>query len=238
METTGKQQLLRKLPIFEALSAERLMKVADHCIVRSLTRNEVLWREGDTAHSYAFIISGHVKICRLHEDGRETILGLFGEGEPVGHVAVYRSMPFPASAIALCDVCVVEIKRAHMSSLMREDPEMMEALLFGMMELARYLANRVHELTASSAEQRLALLFRTFSETIGVCQQGDNGKFNIKIPLFLSRQDVASIINTRIETAIRMMSRWDKESLMLTCRDGFIIMDLARLELIAQGQVS
>jgi CRP-like cAMP-binding protein len=236
VKMTSRQELLRELPIFEALSTERLIKVADYCIVRSLERNEALWHEGAMAHSYAFIISGHVKICKLHEDGRETILGVFGEGEPVGHVAVYRRIPFPASAIALSDVCVAEIQRVHMSSLMHEDPEMMEAILFGMMERARYLANRVHELTASSAEQRLALLFRTFCETIGVRQQGEDGAKNIKISLSLSRQDIASLINIRVETAIRMMSRWHKESLMLTCRDGFVIMDLARLELIAQGQ--
>jgi CRP/FNR family transcriptional regulator len=233
---TNRQELLRELPIFEALSAERLAKVADYCMIRSLERNEALWHEGAMAHSYAFIISGHVKICRLHEDGRETILGVFGEGEPVGHVAVYRRIAFPASAIALSDVCVAEIQRTHMTSLMHEDPELMDAVLFGMMERARYLANRVHELTASSAEQRLALLFRTFSETLGVRQQGEDGTTHIKISLSLSRQDIASLIKTRVETAIRMMSRWHKESLLLTCRDGFVIMDHARLELIAQGQ--
>lgn len=238
MKVTNRVELLRELPIFEALSGERMAKIADFFVIRTLERGEALWHEGSQAHSYAFIVSGHVKICKLHEDGRETILGVFGEGEPVGHVAVYRRLAFPASAVALSDVCVAEIQRVHMCGLMHEDPELMEAILFGMMERSRYLANRVHELTVSSAEQRLALLFRTFGESMGVRSRGEDGSLCVQVSLSLSRQDIASLINTRVETAIRMMSRWHKEGIVRTMREGFQIVDQARLELIAQGQPS
>lgn len=236
MKVTNRRELLRELPLFEGVEEARIEKMMDYFTVRVMERGEVLWHEGSPASNYSFIIKGHLKICRLHEDGRETILGVFGEGEPVGHVATYRRIPYPASAIALSDVCVADIQRTHMSSLMHEEPELMEALLFGVMERARHLANRVYELTVSSAEQRLALLFQSIGETMGVRQRGEQGEVYIQISMALSRQDIASLINTRVETAIRMMSRWHKEGLVHTTRDGFQIMDSARLEQIARGQ--
>ena len=40
------------------------------------------------------------------------------------------------------------------------------------------------------------------------------------------------MIGTTIETAIRIMSRWGKEDLVRTEKDGFILVDRAALEAI------
>jgi CRP/FNR family transcriptional regulator len=61
-------------------------------------------------------------------------------------------------------------------------------------------------------------------------QQRPEGIF---IPLALSRQELADMIGTTIETAIRIMSRWGKENLVRTVKDGFFVMDRAALEAIA-----
>jgi CRP-like cAMP-binding protein len=44
------------------------------------------------------------------------ILEIFGEGEPVGSIAVYNYMPYPASAIALEDVSILALPRGTTSS--------------------------------------------------------------------------------------------------------------------------
>jgi CRP-like cAMP-binding protein len=49
------------------------------------------------------------------------------------------------------------------------------------------------------------------------------------IPLPLSRQEIADLAGTTVETAIRIMSRWGKEGLVLTESDGFVIPDVERL---------
>ena len=46
----------------------------------------------------------------------------------------------------------------------------------------------------------------------------------------LSRQELADLTGTTIETAIRIMSRWQKEDVMRTEKDGFIIVDRPSLE--------
>ena len=53
------------------------------------------------------------------------------------------------------------------------------------------------------------------------------------MPLHLSRQEIADLVGTTIETAIRIMSRWQKEGLVETDRTGFLIHDPAALQEIA-----
>ena len=55
------------------------------------------------------------------------------------------------------------------------------------------------------------------------------------IPLALSRQELADMTGTTIETCIRIMSRWNKDAVVRTEKDGFVVIDAAELERIAAG---
>jgi len=51
----------------------------------------------------------------------------------------------------------------------------------------------------------------------------------IEIPLALSRQEIAGFVGTTEESAIRAMSKWNREGPLVTGRDGFAIPDRERL---------
>jgi CRP/FNR family transcriptional regulator len=53
------------------------------------------------------------------------------------------------------------------------------------------------------------------------------------IPLSLSRQELADMTGTTIETCIRIMSRWGKEEIVRTEKDGFVVLSGSELEAIA-----
>ena len=61
-------------------------------------------------------------------------------------------------------------------------------------------------------------------------QPRPNGTF---IPLVLSRQEIADMIGTTIETSIRIMSRWGRDDVVRTEKDGFLVVDRPALETIA-----
>jgi CRP/FNR family transcriptional regulator len=58
----------------------------------------------------------------------------------------------------------------------------------------------------------------------------------VVIPMVLSRQEIADLLGTTIETAIRIMSRWQKEGLVETERSGFRIPNPAALSEIAPNE--
>jgi len=54
------------------------------------------------------------------------------------------------------------------------------------------------------------------------------------ISLALSRRDIADLTATTVESAIRVMSRWGKENVVITGPEGFSIPDLQALEAVTK----
>jgi len=90
------------------------------------------------------------------------------------------------------------------------------------------LTNRLAELTGGRIEARFARLFTKLADQMGQSERG--GTF---IPLSLSRQELADMTGTTIETCIRIMSRWGKEEIVRTEKDGFVVVSRRDLEAIA-----
>jgi CRP/FNR family transcriptional regulator len=89
------------------------------------------------------------------------------------------------------------------------------------------LNRRLADMTGS-VEYRTARLFATLASRLG--QARDEGVF---VPLPLSRREIADLVGTTVETAIRVMSRWHKEKLVETEAKGFRIHALEALHAIA-----
>ena len=62
--------------------------------------------------------------------------------------------------------------------------------------------------------------------------EGSNGLF---IAMPRTRQELADLTGTTIETAIRTMSRWQKEDVVRTEKDGFVIANRRALETAAES---
>jgi CRP-like cAMP-binding protein len=92
------------------------------------------------------------------------------------------------------------------------------------------LTRRIPEVAGGRVETRLAHLFLKLADKVG--RPDGRGTF---IPMALSRQDLADLTGTTIETCIRIMSRWGKEGSVITEKDGFIVVDRSTLERLAQG---
>jgi CRP-like cAMP-binding protein len=58
---------------------------------------------------------------------------------------------------------------------------------------------------------------------------GKKDEHGAYLSLSLSRQELADLLGTTLETAIRLMSRWQKEGVVLTEKEGFTIPDLEAL---------
>jgi len=101
-------------------------------------------------------------------------------------------------------------------------------LLIGLNHRLVELTTRLSELSGGRVEARLARFFLKLATDMG--QRRPEGIF---IALVLSRQELADMIGTTIETSIRIMSRWSKQDLVRTEKDGFIVVDRPALEAIA-----
>ena len=74
-------------------------------------------------------------------------------------------------------------------------------------------------------------MFVTLADRVGVAR--GSGVF---VPLALARQEIADLIGTTLETAIRMMSRWQKDEVVMTEKSGFLIPSADALRALAEDQ--
>ena len=218
------EELLRTTPIFSRLSVEDRRKIAEVATVRAFDRGEIIFEQESPSDAFYAITAGRVKIFKMMPNGKDLILEVFGPGDPLGAVAAYLGRPFPASATALEETTCVLIPRADFFRLLEQHPSLVRGLLLGLTVRLVELTNRLAELTGGRIEPRFARLFMKLADEMGRSERG--GTF---IPLPLSRQELADLTGTTIETCIRIMSRWGKEEIVRTDKDGFVV--LARQEL-------
>jgi CRP/FNR family transcriptional regulator len=123
----------------------------------------------------------------------------------------------------------VVIPRPVFFRLLEEHPSLVRGLMLGLTVRLVELTNRLAELSGSRIEPRFARLFLKLAGQMGRPERG--GTY---IPLALSRQELADMTGTTIETAIRIMSRWGKEDIVRTEKDGFVLLDRRTIEETAE----
>jgi CRP-like cAMP-binding protein len=92
------------------------------------------------------------------------------------------------------------------------------------------LMSQAADVAGARVEARFAHLFLALAAKVGT---RENGRVAIKIRL--ARQDLADLTGTTVETSIRLMRRWHQQGLVTTKAGGFVIRDLATLELLRHG---
>lgn len=224
MQATG--DLLRRSTIFRRLTPEDRQRLADVATVREFQKGDTLFIEGDGSDQLYTIVTGRVKVFKATARGTDIILELFGPGDPVGAVAVYEGRPYPATAVALEPTTCVVIPRQAFFALLESHPSIVRGLLVGLTFRLVELTNRVMELSGGRIEARLARFFLKLADDMGRPAPA-GGTF---IPMPLSRQELADMVGTTIETSIRIMSRWGKDGVVRTEKDGFVVADRNTLE--------
>jgi CRP-like cAMP-binding protein len=224
-QTVGPHQVpWAAIPLFSSLKSAERDSLRPLVRIRSYEEGETIFREGEPALMFHFILGGKVKIVKAAAAGGEVILEIFGSGDPVGAVAAYEERDFPATAVALEASSLLSVPRAEFFALLASNPMLARGLLLGltrrMVELTRRLSER-----SSRVEYRIARLFLTLAERTGRPE-----KSGLHIPVILSRQEIADMVGTTQETAIRIMSRWGKDGVLVTEEDGFRIPERTRLE--------
>ena len=214
---------VRGLPVFRGLSAEDQKRLAALATVRDYERGDFLWHAGDPADALTVIVRGRVKIVR-HAEAGDVILELFGEGEPVGAIAVYNYIPYPASAVCLEAVTLLILPRRDWFELLDRNPDFTRAIIRELTKLVIALTRKLEDMRGQRVEVRIAQLFLTLAE-----RMGKETKQGIEIPIHLSRQEVADLVGTTVESAIRVLSRWGHEKIVITGENRFVIPSRERL---------
>jgi CRP/FNR family transcriptional regulator len=224
------ERAVKRIPMFRGLAAEDLERLIAVSSLETYDRGDFLWRAGDPAERLTVLVTGRVKIVG-HAEAGDVILELFGPGEPVGAIAVYNYIPYPASAVCMEPVTLLAVARRDYFELLDRYPEFARSLIRELTRLVVSLTQKLEEMRGQRVEVRIAQLFLNLAERMG--KPGKGG--SIEIPIALTRREVADLVGSTTETAIRTLSRWGREGILVSGEKRFVLPSRDRLQAIADG---
>jgi CRP/FNR family transcriptional regulator len=226
------KRLASRVPFFRHFKTEELDKLLPHIETRTLKRGERFWHEGQLGDSFAFLFRGRVKFVKTTLGGREAITNLAGPGEMLCASTICQFTPHCCSATALEDETeVVAVPRRHVMELFERSPAVARALLSEVTKLSITACERIEELSSGQVEQRLATVLLRLAQRAGVRRPDDW----LWIPVPLTRQDLAEMCGTTVETCIRTISRLREKGILQTRSRGFLVTDRSALEQLARS---
>jgi len=222
------QAVLGTLPMFRELPPPLRARVASMATMQEVSKGDAVWHAGDAPDSLTMVVEGRLKIVK-HAEAGDVILEMFGPGEVAGVVALYNQIPYPATAIAMEPTVLLRLPRRDWFDLLERDPAFTRAVLLAMTRLNMALTRKLASMHGTRVQARVATLFLSLAD-----RMGRDTPEGVEIPLALSRQEIAETVGTTVETAIRVMSRWNREGVLLTGRERFVIPDREKLKREAQ----
>ncbi|MEW6117763.1 MAG: Crp/Fnr family transcriptional regulator [Nitrospirota bacterium] len=208
---------MRHIPIFSDLDEQERGEIQPYVVLERFEKREEIFSEGDPSEWFYIVLSGKVKITKLSHDGREIIIEVISPHDFFGGFAVLKGFPYPANAIAMEDAVVCKIARHHLLRIIDRFPSVMYGITANLGERIRDSHEMLKNIALERVEARIAALILKLADKAGV--PTNNGEK--AIAMRLTKQDIAEMVGTTVETSIRIMSRFRKS--------GFIDDDSGRI---------
>ena len=221
-----------RIPFFRILSEEDRRRLAAYAEIRTLPHGHHLWQDGQPTNEFVFVVRGRMKLVQSHEKGKQTILEIGEAGDLLCASAVCTYSPYCCSSMCMEDGTeVLVVPRRDILELVERNQDVAKAFVREIACRGMAMCQRVEELASGRVEQRIAILLLKLADRAGVAHNAQQ----VRIPIPLSRQDIADLCATTVETSIRVMSRFRRLGIVDGAARGLLVKDRAALQSIARG---
>ena len=193
--------LLGRVPVFEALRPEDLVRVADVAVPRSFRAGEVVFREGDDSDTCYVVRSGHARAIREHRDGRQITLATFGPGDIFGELAMFDDERRSATVEATEPLEALAILGRDMRRLLRPHPEISAKLVIALGRRLRAANERLARQSFSTVQSRVAAVLGQLVEEAREQGAGDGD-----VLVTATQAELAQLAGSSRESASRFLA--------------------------------
>jgi CRP-like cAMP-binding protein len=224
----ARAQTLKSNKVFAGLPAREIDALAAAAREEVCRARDYVFMEGDPAEWLCIVKSGRVRIVRHSRAGKDVVLELLGPGEIFGGVAVTEKRPYPAAAQATEASVILKIPARAVVAFCERHPSLIRELALMIGRRLREAHDSMKSLAGDPVEARLAATLLRLARRDGVSTEA-----GLTLPFHLTRQGLADMCGTTVETAIRVMSRWTRDGLIADEGARLVVMDVESLNEIA-----
>jgi CRP/FNR family transcriptional regulator len=219
-------RVLKTAQLFAELDEDALREISAAATESKASTGELIFNEGDPAHSFYIVASGKVKVYKLSPDGKEQILMIAQPGDTFAEAAMFAGGEFPASAEAMEPTELVVISRAKFSAVLQHRPDLAMNLIARLAMLLRRMTRLIEALSLSDVNTRLARYLTTFRDL-------DTGRQLTEIHLIEKKTVLASQLGTIPETLSRAFAKLSKDGVIKVEGPNITVVEPKRLEELA-----
>jgi CRP/FNR family transcriptional regulator len=191
---------LRDVELFRVLPPERLRDLRPRLRERSFRRQAVLYHEGSPADALWIVRTGQVRLYKSSGDGRLTTLDVLAKGEAFGILSALEADVYPTSAEAVTEGSAWWLPRPSFLRLLEQEPRLVSEMLRILSRRLRDAHDRLRSFAHDSAPARLAVALLRAADATGDAH--------------VTRRALAEEAGTSVETAIRVLRRFERDGLV------------------------
>lgn len=191
---------------FDGLTKEEIRSFESARISNVYQRGQTIFFEGNRPLAMHCLNRGTVKLFRKGPDDRETIVHLAKPGEVLGYGPLMTGDPYSYTAEAVEESVICAIDKAAILPLLETSPRLLRALLEDACHSVHASMAGQCSLAQKSVRERMAETLLWLSES-----HGSPTETGGKIHLRLTRQEIADLTGTVLETAVRLLSEFRKD---------------------------
>ncbi|MFV0521648.1 MAG: Crp/Fnr family transcriptional regulator [Mangrovibacterium sp.] len=219
--------------VFNTLSEEEKRSLRPHIEVLNYKRGSKIYWEGEEPSGFLFLLAGKVKIFKEGVGGREQIVRMTKPLGYVGYRALIAQEIHNACAVSIEESKVLRVKPDYFFNQLLKNNDFTLRLLRKLSEELGFSNSRTVTLTQKHIRGRMAEALLLLKRKYGFEQNEKT------LRVLLTREDLAKLSNMTTANAIRTLSSFAKEELILVEKRKVSLLNLSELENIStQGKIN
>ena len=215
MSMLSNLELLRRVPLFAALTPTQSASIADAIVKKRFKRAEVVVEQGKKSDALYIILTGRARVMSTDSRGREVILATLQPGDYIGEMSLIDDEPHSATVRTEIQTDVLMLDRDAFSRCLPENSSMSYNIMRGLVQRLRHADRKIESLALMDVYGRVARSLLEFAV--------DDGAGNLKVRDKISRQDLAKMVGASREMVSRVMKDLEERGFVQTQVDGSMI---------------
>ena len=218
------QVISEGIPDFwKVLLPEQKRIVSENLMLKEYKKNQIIYAEGEEPDNLWILLHGKVKKYKSGIGDRVQILRLFRPVQYFGHRAYFAQENYGSTAAAFEPSVLGSIPMEIVEELIRKNNELAMFIIHNLSKTLGGSDTKIVNLTQKHIRGRLAEGLLILADNYGLEDDGAT------IKIYMSREDLANLSNMTTANAIRTLSAFVAEKL--------IVVDGRRIKIINEPQL-
>lgn len=189
------------------------------------SKGDVVFNEGDVGNRMYVIAEGKVKVGQRSHDGRENLLAVLGKSEVLGELALFDPGPRTATATAVIDTVLYELRHEDFLSWLRLHPGASPGIISGLALRLRRADEVIADLVFSDVPGRIAKTLLDMASRFG-----ETVNDGIRVSHDLTQEELAHLVGASRETVNKALADFTTRGWIRRDGRALVILKAGRLK--------